>query len=223
MIFTAQQIRAIRQGRMIAVLAPQAERVRAGSVRLLRRRGVPAGMELAPAAAGRPRDVLAHIEARLDVVETVTVVCDTTPDGEQIAVVLTVLAVEDVELDAVTLHNARACGWRTTGELRAAWASQHPRMRSARLVWFALGDLRDAPLLIGRGWPDYTHDPSRAMFAEPEPVSPGEYRRQATDAQQRYLRLQADRERQLAQSSVSERLAAIQRGTVATPDTGTWH
>jgi hypothetical protein len=219
MIFSSTQVKAIRQGKQTAVLAPQTERVRAGSVRLLRRRGVPAEMELAPAVSGPAREVLAHIEARLDLEETVTVVCDTSLGGEQIAVLFTVLAVEDASIDALTLQTARACGCRTIDELRAAWAQGHPRSDVARLVFFALGDLRDAPLLIGRGWPDYTHDPSRAMFAEPEPVSPGEHARQAAGAQQRHARFRSDQAAELAQSTVSERLAAIQRGTVAQADT----
>ena len=85
-------------------------------------------------------------------------------------------------------------------------------------MWFGLGDLRDVPLLIGRGWPDYTSDPSRAMVSEPEPVSPGEQTRQASDAGQRYARFQADQARELARDSASERLAAVMRGRPARSD-----
>jgi len=203
---------------MTAVLAPCSERgLRAGSVRLLRRCEMTAAMSRRPAGAGPARDVLHYIECRLDLDPTVEIVCDTAPDGEQIAVLLTVLAVQDVTLDALTLANARACGCRTIAALRAAWFSEHPRMAQARLVWFALGDLRDAPRLLARGWPDYTWDPSRAMFAEPEPVGHGEHARLAADARQRYLRHQADLARDLAACSASARLAAIQAGTVARP------
>jgi hypothetical protein len=196
-VFTPAQARAVRHQRMTAVLTPHTERVRAGSVRPLRRRAV----------AGENGDARATVE----------IVCDTALDGERIAVVFTVLAVEDLALAALTLAHARACACRTSDELRAAWRSEHPRTSLARLVTFALGDVRDEPLLLARtgSGADYTHDPSRAMFAEPEPVSPGEQRRLAADAQQRYLRLQADRARELARSTLSERLAAIQAGTVA--------
>lgn len=214
MIFTPAQVKAIRQGKQTAVLVPGSERVRAGSVRLLRRCEVSAATARHPAGVPTVREVSVWIEERLDLDPTVEVVCDTLPDGERVAVLLTVLAVEDLALEALTLGHARACGWRTTGELRAAWRSEHPRMELARLVFFALGDLRDAPVLISKGWPDYTVDPSRAMRSEPEPVSRGEQRRFAADARQRYLRLQADRARGLAQSSAAARLAAIQRGTV---------
>ncbi len=200
---------------MTAVLAPVSERVRAGSVRLLRRRGVSTELAAAPAATGPAREVLAYIEARLDLTETVEPVCDVAANGDRTVVLLTVLAIRDLEPAELTLANARACGCRTLAELQGAWSSAHPRTALARLIWFGLGDLRDAPLLIAAGWPDYTHDPSRAMFAEPEPVSPSEQARYAVDARQRYLRSQADLAERLAASSVSERLGAIQAGTVA--------
>jgi hypothetical protein len=115
----------------------------------------------------------------------------------------------------VTLVHARACGWRTTGQLRAAWTLEHPQSPRARLVSFAVGDVRDTPLLVSAGWPDYTRDPGRAMFAEPEPVDRREQTRLAGDARQRYLALQAGWAREQAALTMAQRLAAIQRGTVA--------
>jgi hypothetical protein len=218
MIFTGQQIRAIRQGRITATLAPQAERARAGSVRVLRRCEVTASIARRPGRSGSARDVLAFVDARLDLDPTVEVMCDTTPDGDRVPVLLTVLAVRDVEVDELTLASARACGCRTTAQLRVWWLSEHPRTTRARLVSFALGDLRDAPVLLSKGWPDYTHDPSRAMRGEPEPVSRGDHARLAADAQQRFVRFQSDRARAAASAGVSERLAAIQAGTVARSD-----
>jgi hypothetical protein len=211
MIFTPQQIRAIRQRKQTAVLAPRTERIRAGSVRVLRRCEVTAAIARRPARSGPSREVSAWIEARLDLDPAVETVCDITPDGEIVAVVFTVLAVEDVALEALTLGHARACGFRTAGECRAAWLAEHPRSDRVRLVFFALGDVRDQPLLLSKGWPDYTIDPSRAMRGEPEPVSRGEQMRLAGDARQRYLRFQADR------GSAAQRLAAIQRGALAAP------
>ncbi|MGD0386401.1 MAG: hypothetical protein ABSB73_09730 [Solirubrobacteraceae bacterium] len=139
MIFTAAQVRAVRQGRMSATLVPRSERVRAGSVRVLRRCELTAALARRPAPRGRPGAVLAWIGARLDLDPAVEVVCDTTPDGERVPVLLTVLAIADVELDGVTLVHARACGWRTTGQLRAAWTLEHPQSPRARLVSFAVG------------------------------------------------------------------------------------
>jgi hypothetical protein len=220
MIFAASQIKAIRSQKMTAVLVPVSERVRAGRVRVLRRWALPV-LPAPPAMRGRPAEVLTFIEARLDLVEEIEIVVASLPGEEPVPALITITAVCDMWLDELTLTDAWHCGARTTAEMIAAWVGKHPRTRRVRLVTFELGDTRtDLPLLIGRGWPDYTHDPSRAMFAEPEPVSPGEHARQAAGAQQRYLRLQADRASELAQSSASERLAAIQRGTVAQGDVG---
>jgi hypothetical protein len=219
MTFTAQQIRAIRQGRMTATLVPQAKRVRAGAVRVLRRCELTAALGRRPAPRGRPGAVLAFVEARLDLDPAVEVVCDMLPDGERVPVLLTILAVTDVTLDALTLWQARWCGFRTAAALRAWWTLEHPRVLEARLVRFGLGDLRDAPVLISAGWPDYTYDPARAMRGEPEPVSGRAQARLAADAGQRRARFRSDRARELAASTASERLAAVQRGTVVQPDT----
>ncbi|MGO9903466.1 MAG: hypothetical protein ACLP0J_28145 [Solirubrobacteraceae bacterium] len=215
MIFTRDQVKAIRARRVTAVLAPCSERVAVGSVRLLRRCDVTAALARRPAGHPTAREVSAWIEARLDLDRAVEVVCDTAPDGERVAVCFTVLALADVDVEAVSLQAARACGSWTVAGLALAWAAEHPQMPRARLIWFALGDLRDAPLLVSRGWPDYTADPSRAMFAEPEPVGHAEQFRQAADARHRYLRSQADRQQDAAAGSIAERLAAIQRGTVS--------
>jgi hypothetical protein len=219
-IFTAAQVRAIRQHKQTAALMPRGEPVRTGSVRVLRRCEVTARVARRPAPRGAARDVLAWIEARLDLDPTVEIVSDVGLDGERVAVPLTILAVQDVAIDGLTLADARACGWRTTGQLRAAWRLEHPQSVRARLVSFALGDLRDAPVLLSRGWPDYTRDPSRAMFAEPEPVDRREQTRLGADARQRYLALQAGWARERAALTMSERLAAIRRGTVAPGGTG---
>jgi hypothetical protein len=179
---------------------------------LLRRRGVSTELAAAPAATGPAREVLAYIEARLDLTETVEPVCDVAANGDRTVVLLTVLAIRDLEPAELTLANARACGCRTLAELQGAWSSAHPRTALARLIWFGLGDLRDAPLLIARGWPDYTHDPGRAMFAEPEPVSPQEHARQASDARQRYARFQADLAADAAEGSLCDRLGLLLGG-----------
>jgi hypothetical protein len=206
MIFTPAQIRAIRLGKMTAVLVPVSERMRAGSVRVLRRRMV----DGPPAKRGPAGDVLAYIEARLDLLEAVQVVVNPQPEGEPIPALITIKAVRDLPVEELTAVEAVRCGAWTVAGLRASWAAEHPRSYLVRLVVFELGDTRDGHLLIAAGWPDYTYDPSRAMFGEPEPVSRGEQARLASDAQQRYLRLQADKARDAARSALSERLEAIQ-------------
>jgi hypothetical protein len=193
LIFTVEQVRAVREGKTNAALVVVSERIRVGSLRLLRRR-IPASED-----GVRP--------------ERVEVVTDRTPDGEEVAVYFTVLVVRDVEVTALGFPEARACGHRTPAGLRDRWRAQHPRAELARFVRFALGDLRDSPRFISRGWPDYTSDPSRAMFGEPEPVSNHEHRLIAAEARQRYLRHKADLARDAAAFTLGERLAAIKRAT----------
>ncbi len=215
MIFTAAQVRAIRQGKMTAALVTCSEVVRVGSLRLLRRCEVTAQLARRPAGHPTRREVSAYVEARLDLDPAIEVVCNTTPAGERVAVVFTVRTIKDLELAELTSADAQKCAYRTPHELRAAWLAEHPRSACARLVGFALGDWRDRrPLLISAGWPDYTRDPSHAMFDEPEPISRREQSLLAADAQQRFARHQADRSRAQMASTASERLAAIQRGTV---------
>ncbi len=220
MIFTAAQVRAIREGKMTGTLTTCSENLRVGSVRLLRRCDVTAAIARRPSGRPTRREVSAYIDARLDL-DPVEIVCDVLPDGERRAVVFTVLAVQDLEVATLTLRDVRPCGCQTTNDLRylrAGWRCEHPRSELARLVGFALGDWRDRPpLLISAYWPDYTRDPSRAMFDEPEPISRREQSLLAADAQQRFARHQADRSRAQMASTASERLAAIQRGAVVRP------
>ena len=196
-VFTAAQVRAVNQGKQTAMLVPQSERVKAGSVRLLRRR-----LDTCPTCGAKRTEI----------------VSDTTPGGERIAVQFTVLAVKDLTIDALTFQNARACGHRTTDQLRTEWRSKHPRTSDARLISFLLGDVRDLPTFLARTpAPDYTHDPSRAMFAEPEPVSRGDQHRFADGARERYLLFQAEQAADRAAVPMSARIAAIQAGTVVRP------
>jgi hypothetical protein len=109
-IFTVEQVRAIRDGKATAALVPTSERIRTGSLRLLRRCEVTARMRRRPALVGPPREVLAYIEARLDLDPTVETISDTMPNGDRIAVVLTVLAIRDLEVVTLGFPEARACG-----------------------------------------------------------------------------------------------------------------
>jgi hypothetical protein len=204
MVFTTEQVRSIKQGKTTGALVPISDRVAANRLRWLRRRNTPDENGQPPA---RPSEI----------------VQETLPDGERIAVVLTILAVRNVEVALVTFADARACGFKTPSELREHWHDQHPRTLLARLVRFAVGDLRDSPRLLaptGSGQ-DYTCDVNRAMGGTADPgegLTREQLRALSMDAQQRWLADQARTAKRLADQSVSGRLAAIQCGTVATTD-----
>jgi ribosome modulation factor len=98
---------------------------------------------------------------------------------KQVPHVLTILSVRQVAIaqgldNGITLKDARACGFRTTTELRSDWLSRHPRQPLAQLVGFALGDIRDRPRFIAwtGGFGDYTGsrhlaaDENEALSAE---------------------------------------------------------
>jgi hypothetical protein len=193
-------VQQIRQGKQTATLVALAEEPRPLSVQLLRRRVL----------AGEDGETPASIE----------VVCDVRPDGERIAVQLTVVAVRAVSIDHLTGSLARACGHHgSDGKLATAraFSAEHPGMEFARLVFFELGDVRDHRRLISRGWPDYTSDLGRAMTgaADPGEAVPLQYGAVlAVDAQHRYLRQRTDLARDAARGTVTERLIAYQRGTV---------
>lgn len=197
MVFSAAQVRQIREGKMTAVLVVLSEEPRPRSVQPLRRH-VLAGEDGEPPAS-------------------VEVVCDVRSGGERIAVALTVLAARIISIDHLTGSLAKACGHRgSDGKLATAreFSQEHPGMEFARVVHFALGDLRDPHRFISAGWPDYTSDPGLAMRGEPETVSLSYGQALAMSAQQRYARHLAGLARDAAQSTASERLRAIQAGTV---------
>lgn len=213
MIFTASQVAAIKTGKQSATLVPVSEHVRAGALRVLRRWALPDTYP-APAIRGPAVDVLAFIQARLDLVETVELVINPQSGGEQIPALITVKRVRDLSLSDLSAADARCCGVRTVTVLRAGWAVEHPRSPLVRLVGFELGDTRDMKRLIAWGWPDYTSLAGRAMTGEPEALSRDAQAALSSDAQQRWLALRASAAQELAASSLAERLVAIQAGTV---------
>lgn len=197
MIFSVEQVRAIRQGKKSATLLPVTARLRPGSVRILRRR---VSLEEEGGSTST-------------VVETVT---DPRPEpGAREPVLITVLAVRDLELEQLTFAEARACGYRTVAGVRDAWLREHPRSPLARLVRFALGDLRNTPRLLaptGAGF-DYTGDPHRAMPDEPEALSAAELARIAAVNGQSYLRHRAEQEIELRAKPVAQRIERIQQAS----------
>jgi hypothetical protein len=202
---------------MTAVLVPVSDRLRVGSVRVLRRRAAPVMAE-APAATGAALEVLSFIEVRLDLAEVVEAVCDVRPDGERVPVLLTMLKLEDLALEDLSLANARACACLTTSELLAGWRVLHPRMWHARLVSFGVGDLRDVPRLVSVGWPDYTSDPSRAMRGEPEAISREDTAWYGSYSWQQHAARKAKLSNGLAKHSASDLLTATQRRSVVSTD-----
>lgn len=191
MIFSVEQVRGIRGAKITATLVPVSERIRVGSTRLLRRR-VPVSDD-----GEQP--------------SRVEVVVDRKPDGEETAVVLTVLDLRDVEIAALSFVEARPCGARTPAVLRDQWHELYPRAELARLVTFALGDLRDVPRLVAAGWPDFTADPSRAMRGEPEAISAADTAWYGSYARQQHEARRATLAGKLAAAPASDRLAAIVR------------
>lgn len=150
MIFDSHLIPAIRAGRITKTLIPASQHVTTGRVRQAHRRT----HELDP--DGNPIR---------------TLVTPTT-------IVLTVLDAHPTVLPCVTFADARACGYKTTDELRQAWQNQHPRTVNVQIVTFAFGDTRDRPIYLAytrhfkpgvQG--DYTHSPSRASDAGEVPGS----------------------------------------------------
>lgn len=185
---------------MTATLVPVTERIRVGGVRVLRRR--------VPAPRLRFSDgssVKSVRPGRVEVVE------EQLPGGDRVAVAVTVLLVLDVDVAELDFAQAKACGYRTVEGLRAAWLAEHRRAPLARLVRFALGDLRDVPRLVSAGWPDYTSDASRAMPGEPEAISAEDLAWYGSYSWQEHAARRARLAGGLAGRPAAERLAEIQR------------
>lgn len=225
MIFTVLQAAAVRQGRMSGLLVPRSDAARPGQVRALRRRVQIGQRERAPARRGRPVDVLFWIDLHLDdrvYIDRVTV----RPSAGEgpLPVLLTILAVRDLELAALTLDDARVCGYRTLGGLRDSWLAQHPRTVDVRLVRFALGDLRDRPRFLtstrqmrwapgkrgGQPRGDFTTNPMLAID-DAEVLTAAQYGALAAMNGQRHAGRQAAQSQVLAQLTAAQRMEAIER------------
>ncbi len=190
LIFTAEQVRAIRQGKVTATLVSRHEPLEPGSVRPLRRR--------------RP--------CRCGEAVVVEQVFDVRPHDERVQVLLTILEVRDLELASLTVTDARLCGYRTATELRDAWRAEHPRTDLVRLVTFGLGDLRDRPRFLTSfpAFSDYTQSPSEATPREPEALSEDQLSHYASINGQRFAASKAEFAARLAARPLPERLHMIE-------------
>lgn len=199
MIFTAEQVRAIRQGKISAALVKPTEQISAGAVRQLRRRVIRHDED------GQPAGIL---------IETVK---DPTPDGDRVPVLLTILDVDDLLLTGLSLTIARACGYRTLTGLRDSWRAQHPRLLVVRLTRFALGDLRDRPRYLSSipFVQDYTTNIRDAAPGEPEALSAAELAKYAAMNGQKHARTRADHAQQLAMQNATRRLERIESAAAA--------
>lgn len=183
---------------MTATLLPVRYRVRAGIVRPLRRR------------------VTIEVEdgSRSTVLQTVSE--PGRDPGEREPVLLTILAVRVVDVEQLALLDARPCGYRTATALRDAWRQAHPLSPHARLVQFALGDLRDNPRLLawtGVGY-DYTSTPWKAAItAEPEALTPAELERAALLNGQTFIRRRAELSNALGSQTAAQRMQRIEQAS----------
>jgi hypothetical protein len=144
-IFAPAEIVSIRQGRKTGHLIPRGEQCRVGRIRRLRRRTDDGGWEVV-----------------LGIVDPLS--------GEQRPMVVTIESAEVVRLSDLGLSQAKACGHRTTSDLRAEFRGRHPRAGEAQLVRFTLGDSRDMPqyltwtrMMIPGRIGDYTLSPTLGM------------------------------------------------------------
>lgn len=152
MIFSRDQAAAIRAGKLTATIVPCSSAVKPGRLRPLRRR------------------YLRHDEDGNPTGYAVETVADTTPDGDRRPVMLTILMVDETQLDMLTLGDAKACGYQTRDGLITTWRQQHPRTDSVKLVRFVVGDVRDRDRYLawtGQPGGDYTANPRRALDDAP--------------------------------------------------------
>lgn len=146
MIFSRDEVAAIRSGKQTATLTPTTSNLKAGSIRRLRRRYTPHDQD------GNPLN---------PITETV---CDLI-DGDRKPIVITILATTDLNLTDLKQADATACGYKTLTGLKDAWKQRHRNTDTAKLVRFAIGDLRDRDQFLnwsGRPGGDYTTVSARA-------------------------------------------------------------
>ncbi len=241
LIFSASQVAGIRQGRIRAalVLRSEEELLQPGRPELWRLRPfrrdrvswTPDRLALRrrdceETEPTRARAVLAYLDDPIDADlgrGRSARVNDVGDGGELVPAVLTVLAVEPVDVYAtdgeqrLTLEIAIACGYRTTQALRDAWRSRHPRTPLAHVVSFGFGDLRDKPrfltstraMVAGRIG-DYTSNLGIAID-DAEALTEVEYAALSASNRQKDVRRDATRAAALAAVPIEERVAAIER------------
>lgn len=99
-------------------------------------------------------------------------------EGDEFREVATVFKVEDRYYDDLSFADAKACGYRTTDDLKAAWRAAHPVMPEIALVTLKIGDYLDRyrGLKAQMGSiSDYTTIPSQSAWEAGEALHPAEY------------------------------------------------
>lgn len=183
-----EQLRLSHQGRATGALLAPTEKVRANRVVLLRRWVVEDERRFSKPV------MRSH-------------------DGEDIREVATIFAVEDRVIKNLTLADAKACGYRTTEDLRAAWWAEHRRLPEAILVTFRIGDhldrFRGLRAQMGSK-SDYTSVPSLAVRNEGEALHPEEYAALGMASRQVTAKRKANTAASLASQPLAERFRAIE-------------
>ena len=159
MLFSWEQVAGIRRGKVTAVLVPRSERPT-----IKHPRGIP--------TIARPIR-----KVRREIVERDG---EGIPTGkrliETMSLEVTITAIEPkVWVADLGESVARACGYQTVEAMRAEWRRRHPRLALATLIYFEVGDTRNAARFLtatpamrwdvgdGRGGTgDYTGDRRRS-------------------------------------------------------------
>lgn len=210
MIFTVEQIRSMREGKMTAALVTRWECPSEKTIH-----GVPTIV--------RPvRSVTREFLERDG---------DGNPTGgrlrERMSLVVTVRSIQrNVWVLDLGKDVARECGWRTVAAMREDWRNRHPHSDLACLVRFELGDTIEQPHFLTwtklmrwdeRGGRAGTGDYTANAFAgdQLEALPAGELQSITMRGRQNDARHRADAARLLAARPAGERLAEIQRARAA--------
>lgn len=142
-------------------------------------------------------------------------------DEERVSEVATIFAVEERVVVSsrrgkanITLKDARACGYRTTEELVTAWKAEYPILKEAAYVVLRIGDHLDHfhGLRAQMGSrDDYTASPALAIRGEGEALRPDEYSALGMTARQTTAHRKANTAAKLASQPMHLRIAAIER------------
>jgi hypothetical protein len=189
-IFTPEEVRAIRQGKRTAALVTPSEKLKPGRLRRLRRIVITEDGEIIREQVSEPNR-----------------------DGDMRAVMLTILSVEPLDIDEIDLRTAQACGYRTASGCKDAWIAKHPKSPRALLVHFAVGDLRDRDRYIaftGRAGGDYTMNRHRSSDADAPALSQEQMDDLASRNRQKDARRQVDRQARSDEMSLAERMRRLE-------------
>jgi len=153
---------------------------------------------------------------------------DVLPDATLTQAKITILLVELVDVEAtqeyddgpriLTHKAAQACAFKTIFDLRAWWRAEHPNSPLAKLVWFAMGRVRDEERYlrryVSRGGPDghgdYAFCVTDDVIDTLPALSEAQYQALSSGASHRHQARRAQRESRLSEQPLAERVARIQ-------------